>query len=123
MNGGEREPIGVAEVTTNGRVVALPVAPRRAADVDHVDDALDNLVATVDDLVRDLATDRVGASSADGVEAGRWAREWLATASGRLAPTRSSKQRAVRKAVLVLSALLVVIAVEFVLVGLVVSHL
>jgi hypothetical protein len=125
MNRGEWDPIRVADMTTNGRVVPLPVAPRWAADVDHADDALDSLVATVDDLVRDLATDRVraGAASADGVEAGRLAREWLATASGRLAPTGSSKHLTLRRAALVLGALLVVVAVEFVLVGLVVSHL
>ena len=112
----------MVDVTTNGRVVRLPVAPRGGGDAKSVDDALDAVVATVDHLVRDLGTDRVTASTAAVRRAGLPAREWLGLANRVLAPARPTRKLVLRRALLA-AALVAVVAIEFVLIAYVVSQL
>ena len=122
MNRAEGQPIPTTEISTNGRVVPLAGAASRGGDVEKVDDALDDLVATVDHLVRDLATDRATPRRAAGLGAGGPTREWLVVASRRLRPARSTKELVAGRALLI-AALVVVVAIEFVLIGFVLSHL
>jgi hypothetical protein len=56
MNRSEGEPIRAAD-TQDGRVARLVVASTESNAAHDMDDALDGLVSTVDDLVRNLAAE------------------------------------------------------------------
>ena len=105
-----------AAEATNGRVARLTVAPSQTSDVEHVDDPLDDLVSTVDDLVRDLAVERVAPSkAAPDIVAGRGPPPPESLRVVAQPPTTPAKKLTTR---FVVGMLLIAVIVEFVLLNL-----
>jgi len=117
MSRGDGEPIHAAH-GSNGRVARLTVPAVAAEDVEYVDEALDDLVSTVDDLVRDLATPREDAEEVrlaeddwfDAVHVRPAPEPPLSVVTRRPSPPPTPKKLTTR---FVVAALVVAVVVEF----------
>jgi hypothetical protein len=111
LNGGEN-----GHSVGNGfkpRLGSLAVVPR-AAQHDEIDDALDGVVMTVDDLVRDLADDALEFRRRRYRPGSARPADLVAVASaGR--PAVSGRSHTVRKVALVVVVVLLVVAIEYAL--------